>query len=113
MPSSVVSRPLISASSLTRMPTVAFRMNQTIADTHEGEHHRQHDGIKLHTKARSLFVKVTAIVPQIPANKCTGIAPTTSSIFSLSRKGTAKTTITPPTAPIKVATQVRVSKALP
>ena len=31
----------------------------------------------------SAFVKGTARVPQIPANPCTGIAPTTSSIFAL------------------------------
>src|SRR6056297_342659 len=43
------------------------------------------------------------MVPQMPANRCTGIAPTTSSIFSLSSSGTVKTTITPPMAPIHSA----------
>src|SRR6056297_3262229 len=51
----------------------------------------------------SELLNTTAIVPQIPANRCTGIAPTTSSIFSLSRSGTVKTTMTPPTAPITSA----------
>jgi len=44
-----------------------------------------------------------AIVPKIPAKRWTGMAPTTSSILSLSRSGTVKTTITPPTAPIQSA----------
>src|SRR6056297_692067 len=43
------------------------------------------------------------MVPQIPASRCTGIAPTTSSILNLSSIGTAKTTIRPPTAPIQSA----------
>src|SRR6056297_131353 len=39
----------------------------------------------------------------MPAKRWTGIAPTTSSILSLSSIGTVKTTITPPTAPIQSA----------
>ena len=54
-------------------------------------------------KLAALLVKQTARVPQIPAKRCTGMAPTTSSIFKRSNRGTAKTTMTPPTAPIRVA----------
>ena len=45
----------------------------------------------------------TAKVPQIPANKCAGIAPTTSSIFTDSKNLVPYTTIIPPTPPIKIA----------
>ena len=51
----------------------------------------------------SLLVRQTAKVPQIPANKCTGIAPTTSSICNLSNSGTENTTIKPPIPPMRVA----------
>ena len=51
----------------------------------------------------SLFVSGTIKVPHIPAIKCTGIAPTTSSILNLSRIGTDTTTSIPPTAPNIVA----------
>ena len=51
----------------------------------------------------SPFVAGTTIVPQIPAKRCTGIAPTTSSILNLSNIGTVTTTMIPPTAPISVA----------
>ena len=47
--------------------------------------------------------RTTARVPHIPAIPCTDIAPTTSSIFSLSSSGTENTIITPPIAPIIVA----------
>src|SRR6056297_964133 len=43
------------------------------------------------------------MVPQIPANRCTGMAPTTSSILNLSSSGTVSTTMIPPTAPIHSA----------
>ena len=49
------------------------------------------------------FVIGTASVPQIPANKCAGTAPTTSSIFIENKSLVPKTTITPPTAPINIA----------
>jgi hypothetical protein len=55
------------------------------------------------TRLASGLVSTTAIVPQMPAKRCTGMAPTTSSIFILSRNGTANTTITPPMAPMRVA----------
>ena len=45
----------------------------------------------------------TATNPQIPATPCTEMAPTGSSIRMRSRANTEKTTITPPTAPIRVA----------
>ena len=45
----------------------------------------------------------TAKVPQIPATRCTEIAPTTSSIFNLSSNGIANVQITPPIAPIMIA----------
>ena len=43
------------------------------------------------------------MVPQIPAKRWTGIAPTTSSILNLSSIGIVKTTINPPTAPMNIA----------
>ncbi len=49
------------------------------------------------------LVSGTTSVPQMPATRWTGMAPTTSSIFSLSSSGTAKTTITPPMAPMTMA----------
>ena len=51
----------------------------------------------------SLEAKIaTAIVPQIPFNKCTDNAPTGSSILNLSNIVTPITTIHPPIAPIKI-----------
>ena len=44
-------------------------------------------------KLVSVFVIGTASVPQIPANKWTGIAPTTSSIFNLNNSFVPATTI--------------------
>ncbi len=54
-------------------------------------------------KLVSPLVIGTAMVPQMPQSRCTGMAPTTSSILMRSSIGTAKTTITPPTAPMRVA----------
>ncbi len=54
-------------------------------------------------KLASEFVKGTASRPQRPTTPCTEIAPTGSSILTLSIKTIENTTITPPTAPIMVA----------
>ena len=51
--------------------------------------------------AASEFVTGTINVPQIPANKCAGTAPTTSSIFSENSSLVPNTTIIPPIPPIK------------
>ena len=51
----------------------------------------------------SAFVNGTASVPQIPANKWAGIAPTTSSSLKLNNNLVPNTTINPPTAPVKIA----------
>ena len=45
----------------------------------------------------------TARVPQIPQTRCAEIAPTTSSMRSLSISGTAMTTRAPPIPPISIA----------
>ena len=45
----------------------------------------------------------TAKVPQIPATRCTGMAPTTSSIPHLSRTGMDKVASALPTAPTMTA----------
>ena len=45
----------------------------------------------------------TANVPHIPENKWTGIAPTGSSSFALSKRDTPSTTIIPPVTPIIIA----------
>ena len=51
----------------------------------------------------SVLDNITASVPQIPANKWTGIAPTTSSIFNLISNWDPNTTIAPPIPPIIIA----------
>ena len=54
-------------------------------------------------KLASPLLSGTASVPQMPQNRCAGIAPTTSSTLSRSSSGTPSTTIAPPTAPISTA----------
>jgi hypothetical protein len=78
---------------------MAFRMNQTISDTSE-ERAVGDDAEDLGAEGGVPLDHGTMKVPQIPASRWTGMAPTTSSIFSLSSIGTANTTIAPPTAPM-------------
>ena len=104
MPSSALSRPRSSTSSLTRMPTVTLRPSQSAV-------------LMVLTKAptatmpmiwaiRSPPPKIpTASVPQTPATKCTEIAPTTSSIRNLSSSGTNSTTSAPPMPPMTIASR--------
>ena len=70
------------------MPKIDFNTYQTIADVMTTN---MPTTIMLYNcvpNEASLLVNGTIRVPQIPAIKCTGMAPTTSSILNLSRIGT-------------------------
>ena len=102
MPNSATSWPNSSVTAVTRAPTVA-----SIA------HHTTHEAANTNAPMARMPVictsksppaaMQTASVPQIPANRCAGIAPTTSSTLSRSRSLTPTTTMAPPTPPITTA----------
>ena len=102
MPSSALSSPSISSSSETRIPIVAFSASQPMAlamDTNAPIKTTPQSCVR----NEPLPKMPTAKVPQIPATRWAEIAPTTSSIFSLSSSGTAMTTSKPPIAPTTIA----------
>ena len=65
------------------MQIVCFIINQIINETINTKTLMEVIPIIWLEKATVLLVIGTAKVPQIPANKCAGIAPTTSSILNL------------------------------
>ena len=69
MPSSLRSRPAISASSLTRRPTVALSTNQTSAEATVTKAPTIKIEVNCTEKVAALLVKQTANVPQIPAKR--------------------------------------------
>ena len=77
------------------MPMVAFIIDQTINETTNTKAQIEAVPSNCGPKDVPLLVRGTASVPHIPANKCTGIAPTTSSILNLVRASVPIITIIP------------------
>lgn len=103
VPSSTRSRPSISSPLLSRIPIVYFKANHVAALAVAVKIPIAEIPTNWVSKWTSGCAKLAANVPHIPANKWTGIAPTTSSILNLSIKGIVMTIIVPPTAPISTA----------
>ena len=79
-PTSETSVPFISAPLLNLMPIVRFIIDQIIIEITNTNTFIEITPKNCDPKFVSGFVSGTANVPQIPANKCAGTAPTTSSI---------------------------------
>src|SRR5690625_2651811 len=104
IPHSTKSTPLYSSSSVTRRPIIILNSPQTMKLVTNTHTNRVTAPMICAKKLASELVNGTANSPQIPTTPCTEIAPTGSSIFTLSIKTIENTTRAPPTAPIMVAT---------
>ena len=100
---SLTSVPFNSASLLNLIPTVDFIIDHIMYEIINTKIFIETIPNNCDPKEVSGFVSGTASVPQIPANKWAGIAPTTSSIFNENKILVPITTTIPPNAPIKIA----------
>src|SRR5210317_100421 len=98
-----MSTPSYSSSSETRIPSVFLRMNQTMKLAANTQAKIDTMPSSWAPSVASSLVIHTASRPQIPTTPWTEMAPTGSSIRSLSRVTIDTTSSRPPTAPISVA----------
>ena len=103
MPHSDISTPSYSSCSLTRIPMTAFKMPQTIRLVPKTQTNIVAAPISWPLNDEPSLVNGTSSSPNRPTTPCTEMAPTGSSIFSLSNVIMANTTNTPPRPPNNVA----------
>ena len=102
MPVSAMSTPDISSSSETRMPIVAFRISHTTSAATNTQAKMPTMPISWPSRVASPLLNTTAITPQMPQVPWTLMAPTGSSMRSLSKATMEPTTMRPPTAPMTI-----------
>ena len=105
MPSSPTSWPTNSMSRDTRGPTVRSMTFQTMTEAVNANAATDATPNSCTPKSAPAAI-LAASVPQTPATRCTGIAPTTSSSFICSKSLVAAEQSRPPTAPMMTAHQL-------